>query len=297
MKIKMRLALFFLIMLSFPQNLPAQSTEPYMNESNKDSESLNIFQKQFFVIAHRGASAYYPENTMSAFRAAVDMNADMIELDVLISKDNIPVVFHDEKLNKKTNGSGYVMDHILSDLKKLDAGSWFDPKFKNERIPTLREVLEYSNNKIFVNIEIKSEAVTEVEKNGIVELVLKLVEELGMQDKVIISSFDYRVLERVKKNNSLVKVALLYERQQSYGREPSKLVEDYKVDAFNLSMQQLADNWIKQLNENTIPFFVYTVNDDKLMESLIRAGAKGIFTDRPDLLNKVVDEVIKKKWH
>jgi glycerophosphoryl diester phosphodiesterase len=126
---------------------------------------------------------------------------------------------------------------------------------------------------------------------------LKLVEELGMQDKVIISSFDYRVLERVKKNNSLVKVALLYERQQSYGREPSKLVEDYKVDAFNLSMQQLADNWIKQLNENTIPFFVYTVNDDKLMESLIRAGAKGIFTDRPDLLNKVVDEVIKKKWH
>ena len=297
MKIKMRLALFFLIMLSFPQNLPAQSTEPYMNESNKDSESLNIFQKQFFVIAHRGASAYYPENTMSAFRAAVDMNADMIELDVLISKDNIPVVFHDEKLNKKTNGSGYVMDHILSDLKKLDAGSWFDPKFKNERIPTLREVLEYSNNKIFVNIEIKSEAVTQVEKNGIVELVLKLVEELGMQDKVIISSFDYRVLERVKKNNSLVKVALLYERQQSYGREPSKLVEDYKVDAFNLSMQQLADSWIKQLNENTIPFFVYTVNDDKLMESLIRAGAKGIFTDRPDLLNKVVDEVIKKKWH
>ena len=293
----MRLALFFLIMLSFPQNLPAQSTEPYMNESNKDSESLNIFQKQFFVIAHRGASAYYPENTMSAFRAAVDMNADMIELDVLISKDNIPVVFHDEKLNKKTNGSGYVMDHILSDLKKLDAGSWFDPKFKNERIPTLREVLEYSNNKIFVNIEIKSEAVTQVEKNGIVELVLKLVEELGMQDKVIISSFDYRVLERVKKNNSLVKVALLYERQQSYGREPSKLVEDYKVDAFNLSMQQLADSWIKQLNENTIPFFVYTVNDDKLMESLIRAGAKGIFTDRPDLLNKVVDEVIKKKWH
>ena len=160
---------------------------------------MNFSKKRFYTIAHRGASAYYPENTMSAFKAAVDMKADMIELDVLLSKDNIPVVFHDERLDEKTNGSGLVCDHTLSDLKKHDAGSWFDTKFKNERIPTLREVLEFSRNRILVNIEIKPEVVTEKEESGIVKLVLNLVEELGMEEVVMISSFDYRVLERLSK--------------------------------------------------------------------------------------------------
>lgn len=255
---------------------------------------MNFSKKRFYTIAHRGASAYYPENTMSAFKAAVDMKADMIELDVLLSKDNIPVVFHDERLDEKTNGSGLVCDHTLSDLKKHDAGSWFDTKFKNERIPTLREVLEFSRNRILVNIEIKPEVVTGNEKSGIVELVLNLVEELGMEEGVIISSFDYRVLERLSKRETNIKSALLYERKQSYSREPSSLAKDYKIDAFNCSRQQLTDNWVLQLNNNKIPFFIYTVNDELTMKSLIQVGAKGIFTDKPDVLNKVVEEVIKK---
>lgn len=254
---------------------------------------MNFSKKRFYTIAHRGASAYYPENTMSAFKAAVDMKADMIELDVLLSKDNIPVVFHDERLDEKTNGSGLVCDHTLSDLKKLDAGSWFDTKFKNERIPTLREVLEFSRNRILVNIEIKPEVVTEKEESGIVELVLNLVEELGMEEVVMISSFDYRVLERLSKRETNIKSALLYERVQSHGREPSRLAKDYNIDAFNCSEHQLIDNWVLQLNNNKIPFFIYTVNDELTMKSLIQVGAKGIFTDKPDVLNKVVEEVIK----
>jgi len=255
---------------------------------------MDFYKKRFYTIAHRGASAYYPENTMSAFKAAVDMNADMIELDVLLSKDNIPVVFHDERLDKKTNGSGLVCDYTLSDLKKLDAGSWFDAKFKNERIPTLREVLEFSRNRILVNIEIKPEVVTGKEESGIVELVLDIVEELRMEEVVLISSFDYRVLERLSKRENTIKSALLYEQVQSHGREPSRLAKDYKIDAFNCSRQQLTDNWVSQLNINKIPFFIYTINDEHTMKSLIQVGAKGIFTDKPDVLNKVVGEVIKK---
>jgi glycerophosphoryl diester phosphodiesterase len=254
---------------------------------------MNFSKKRFYTIAHRGASAYYPENTMSAFKAAVDMKADMIELDVLLSKDNIPVVFHDERLDEKTNGSGLVCDHTLSDLKKHDAGSWFDTKFKNERIPTLREVLEFSRNRILVNIEIKPEVVTEKEESGIVELVLNLVEELGMEEVVMISSFDYRVLERLSKRETNIKSALLYERVQSHGREPSRLAKDYNIDAFNCSYHQLIDNWVSQLKNNKIPFFIYTINDELTMKSLIQVGAKGIFTDKPDVLNKVVEEVIK----
>lgn len=255
---------------------------------------MNFSKNSFFTIAHRGASAYYPENTMSAFKAAVEMNADMIELDVLLSKDNIPVVFHDERLDKKSDGEGLVRDHSLTELKKLDAGSWFNTKFKNERIPTLREVLEFSRNRILVNIEIKPEAVTESEESGIVELVLDIVEKLDMEETVIISSFDYRVLERLSKRETNIKSALLYEQKQSYGREPSMLAKDYKIDVFNCSDLQLTDNWVEQLNNNKIPFFIYTINDERTMKALIQVGAKGIFTDKPDVLNKVAGDVIKK---
>lgn len=256
---------------------------------------MNLSEKKFFVIAHRGASAYFPENTMSAFRAAVSMDVDMIELDVLLSKDKVPVVFHDEILDQKTNGSGLVSDYTLSDLQELDAGSWFSKKFKNERIPTLKKVLEYSKNKVLVNIEIKPEAVTESENSGIVELVLNLVSKLEMESKVLISSFDYRVLERVKKSGSDVKAAILYEPGQANGRTPKQLLNHYSVDVFNLSQAELTESRAQQLRNQKIPFLVYTVNDKEHMKSIINSGAKGIFTDRPDVLIGVVEEMIKKK--
>tara|TARA_R110002124_G_scaffold47149_2_gene140673 strand:+ start:10366 stop:11256 length:891 start_codon:yes stop_codon:yes gene_type:complete len=288
----MRISTFILCILasifSFSLELCAQKN------THKEFSNLS-FDKQFIVIAHRGASAYFPENTMAAFKAAVEMNADMIELDVLLSKDNIPIVFHDEKLNAKTNGKGFVKDFSLSELQELDAGSWFDKKFKGERIPTLREVLEYCKDKILVNVEIKTEAVSELEQGGIEELVLNMIEELRIQDQVIISSFDYRVLERIGNNNQNVRTALLYEKKQSKRREPIALVKKYNVDAFNFSIKQLSDKWATQLNNSGIPFFIYTVNDEKKMKQVIEAGAKGIFSDKPDVLKRVVEEFYKQK--
>lgn len=263
------------------------------NSNHKDHPTLS-FEKEFIVIAHRGASAYYPENTISAFKAAVQMEADMIELDVLLSKDNIPVVFHDEKLNAKSNGKGYVKDYLLSELQQFDAGSWFNKKFKDERIPTLREVLEYCKDKILVNVEIKTEAVSETKDGGIEELVLSIIDDLEMHDQIIISSFDYRAIERIVSLDEEIRTALLYEKKQSSKRDPVTLVKDYNVDAFNFSIRKLTDKWSAQLNESNIPFFVYTVNDEKKMKRVIEAGAKGIFSDKPDVLKRVADQIFKK---
>lgn len=289
----MKIILLISFLLSFSSISSAQNSKNKVQSENNNRTTMS-FDKEFIVIAHRGASAYYPENTMSSFRAAVEMGADMIELDVLLSKDNIPIVFHDEKLNAKTNGKGFVKDYTLLELKGLDAGSWFDLKFKNERIPTLREVLEFCKDKILVNVEIKTEAVSELEVGGIEDLVLHLIDELGMNNQIIISSFDYRVLERIDKKNQSIRTALLYDKNQSNRREPVALVKDYGVDAFNFSIRQLNDKWANQLNELEIPFFIYTVNNERKMRKVIEAGAKGVFSDKPDVLKRISEEVINK---
>ncbi len=124
---------------------------------------------EFTAIAHRGASAYYPENTMESFQGAIAMGADMIELDVQLTRDGEVVVFHDEKLTRCTNGKGRIADYTLVELKKLDAGSWFDKEYQGAKIPTLEEALSLCRDKIAVNIEIKTEAVDENIRDGIEE--------------------------------------------------------------------------------------------------------------------------------
>ncbi len=253
----------------------------------------------FIVIAHRGARAYYPENTMAAFRAAIDFDAEMLELDVQLSKDNIPVIFHDTKLDKKTNGSGFVSDYTLEQLQELDAGSWFDEKFKGEKIPTLVELLEYARGRISVNIEIKTEAVKDValynSENSVEKQVVALIKALGMKSSVMVSSFDYRAVKRIKELDPEIYTALLYEKEQSNGLNPKELVDLYHVDAFNCSGRELNRKWLDILNHNEIPFFVYTINEATQMKKVIEAGAKGIFSDKPDLLKQVSDEMFPSK--
>lgn len=244
----------------------------------------------FTIIAHRGASAYYPENTMAAFKAAVEMNAEMIELDVLISKDGIPVVLHDALLTARTDGRGMVSDYTVNELKKLDAGSWFDDRFSDQQIPTLNEVLEFAAGKIAVNIEIKTEAVTDQLKGGVVERSMKLVKKHEMEDYVLFSSFNYQAIEHVKKLDPEMPAALLFNRAQSRRKLPHELVEEYNADAFNCSYRQLTKRRLISLREHNIPSFIYTVDLKHRMRKLIAAGVNGIFTNKPDLLQKVVED-------
>ncbi len=245
----------------------------------------------FVVIAHRGASAYAPENTHSAFKLAIEMHAEMIELDISLTKDGVPVVVHDETVDRTTKAVGEVSSFTLKELKKLETGAWFSEKFDGEPFPTLAEVLSYTKDKIAVNIEIKTEAVTDFYEGGIVEKALRIVEEAGVKDQVIFSSFDYRALEHLEKLSPNIPKALLYEKSQSEGLMPSELVSKYKVDAFNCSHRELSDAWISDLNSNHIPFFIYTVNDESLMKKIIQNGARGVFSDKPDVLKRVVENL------
>ena len=142
------------------------------------------------VVAHRGFSGAAPENTLAAFRKAIEAGSDMIELDIQLSKDGKIVVIHDETLERTTDGQGRVADRTFPEIRKLDAGSWFGSQFSGEKIPTLQEVLELAKGKVLVNIEIKNPAhgqypITELADQG-----LEAVKKAGMLNRVIFSSFN-----------------------------------------------------------------------------------------------------------
>ena len=245
----------------------------------------------FTVIAHRGASAYYPENTLPSFEGAIAMGADMVELDVQLSSDNEVVVFHDEKISRCTDGRGKIADHTLAKLKKLDAGSWYDKKFKNARIPTLAEVLGVCKNKIAVNIEIKTEAVGKMFFGGIEEECLKIVEQAGMRKHVVFSSFDPRAIMHLKQIDDTVTVAVLFEKKHYGSKLPSDIIESVGADTFNCSCAEFNKTWLANIKSNNIPVNIYTVNDEKNMKRFINMGVNGIFTNNPDILKRVLTDI------
>jgi len=252
-------------------------------------------EEDFTVIAHRGASAYFPENTLASFQGAVDLKADMAELDIQLTSDGQIVVFHDEKINRCTDGRGRLADHTLIQLKQLDAGSWFSGKFSGERIPTLDEVLSLCRNKIALNIEIKTEAVTDAVSGGIEEKCLKLVYSYGMQQHVVFSSFDPRALMHLKQIDAAVSVAVLYDRKCFGSKLPSQILEMLEAGAFNCSKRELSRKRLADLRLNRIPFNVYTVNDEVDMLNLLALEASGLFTNRPDVLKKTLENFYPKK--
>src|SRR5690625_1406721 len=195
---------------------------PVMSERYRLPELYEENQDGPIVIAHRGASANYPENTMAAFRGAVELGASMIELDILLSSDGVPVVFHDIMLNTHSSGKGKLSGHTLEQLRALDAGSWFDRDFAGIRIPVLEEVLAFAAGNIALNIEIKTEAVTDQCGGGVEEKCLRLVEKYGMSRHVLFSSFDYRAVTHLKKLNPAIPSALLYNRVASGKKLPAE---------------------------------------------------------------------------
>lgn len=242
----------------------------------------------FTIIAHRGASAYYPENTIPSFEAAISMGADMIELDVQLTSDKEVVVYHYKKISTRTDGWGKIADHTLLALKKLDAGSWFDKKFKNTRIPTLAEVLNICKNRIAVNIEIKTEAVSDIFIGGIEEKCLKIVEHNGMREHIVYSSFDPRAIMHVKQIDPTAPVAVLFEKKYYGSKLPADVIKSVNADAFNCSASELSKKWLGNIRSKHIPVNIYTVNDEKKMKRFLDMGVNGIFTNKPDVLKKAL---------
>ena len=259
-------------------------------------ENINKLEKikRPWVVAHRGYSGRYPENTASAFEAAIGAGADMIELDVCLTKDRIPVVIHDQTLERTTDGHGLVSEFTLSELKKLDAGSWFSPEFKGESIPTLEEVLFQIRGKISVNIEIKPESYESAgPADAIEKQICIMVEKFGMNESVLISSFEHSFFPRIKlwhskdNNQTSLRIAPLQEKEFSE-ENVLKLCKGTEAYSFHPDERFLTPSLIKILKENSFRTIAYTINDEKRIEQLAKWGVTGIITDEPELMWKVL---------
>ncbi|HEY3268624.1 MAG TPA: glycerophosphodiester phosphodiesterase family protein [Armatimonadota bacterium] len=234
------------------------------------------------VCAHRGASAAAPENTLSAFRLAVELGADEVELDTSLTSDGVPVVLHDGTVDRTTDGTGVVETLPLAYIKKLDAGSWKDPKYKGEPMPTLDQVFTMKRRP-FVNCEIKANT---KDINKLVAAVVGLIEKRHLEKKVIISSFSGPVLERVHQVNPRIATGFLYS-----GKTPETL--PVGITALHPMYPEVTAAFMEFAHSKGLEVNVWTVDDATEMKRLIALGVNSIITNKPDLMRQILNEQAK----
>ena len=225
------------------------------------------------VIAHRGASGTRPENTLSAFRRAEELGAHMIELDVQLSRDREVVVMHDRTLARTAGVWGRVGVRTLEELRRLDAGSWFDRAYAAERIPTLREVLEAVA--LPVNVELKARG-----DDGLEERALEVVALAGAADRVVFSSFDAHSLVRLRARSSCASIAVLWTSRRF--TQAMRLGARVRATALHVRKETVAPAAVRAAVAHGLEVRAWTVNDPAEFTRLAEMGVGGVFTDFPE---------------
>ncbi|MGN7386997.1 glycerophosphodiester phosphodiesterase [Sporosarcina sp. SAFN-015] len=229
------------------------------------------------IIAHRGASGNYPENTIAAFKEAARLPVFGVEFDVHMAADGELVVIHDETIDRTSNGTSYVKDMSLAELKSYDFGSWFAPEFHGETIPTLKEVLDiFDSTDHKLNIELKSDIFP---YEGMVQKVLELIEERQLESRVIISSFDHTAIQLVKRINPQIETAALFMEVLVH---PLDYLHKIPADALHILFPAAIRPSITEVIKSGMPVRTFTVNDESYATILKQAGVQSIFTDYPE---------------
>jgi glycerophosphoryl diester phosphodiesterase len=237
------------------------------------------------IIAHRGASAAAPQNTLVAFRKALEFGADGVELDVHLSADGVPVVMHNFEVDETTDGAGQVTDKTLAELKELDAGGKFSPEFAGERIPTLAEVFEALEGKLLVNVELKDMSPSGV---GLEAPVVEVIRKHGMENKVVFSSFNPFTLRRIRPHARDIPSGLLYAHDLPIHFRRAWLAPFTPHEARHPDAEMTDARLVRWCHARKLRVNVWTVDDPDEMRRLIALGVDGIITDVPDVLGAIV---------
>ncbi len=256
---------------------------------------LNLLQtapRRAWLVGHRGAAGLAPENTMSSFKTAHALGADLVECDVHVSKDGRCVVMHDESLERTTNKEGLIRDLSSAAIRRADAGSWASKKFKGEKVPMLSDLLSWAKGAFSrqglpmgVVIEVKNEPVRyfEIEKK-----VVREVLKHGMEDRVILIAFDHGVVKRAKAFCKKIATGMLYSRPME---DPLRRARELKADALFPRRNFVTRSLVRRAHAQDIAVATWTVNERPEMKRILASGADAVTTNFPDVLNPMLERL------
>jgi glycerophosphoryl diester phosphodiesterase len=236
------------------------------------------------VIAHRGGRRWAPENTMAAFKLSLSAGVDGIELDIHRCSTGELVVIHDDDVNRTTDSVGNVQDISWAELQRLDAGSWFDPRFSDERIPSLRDVLDLIAGKIILNIEVKN---TPIDYSGIEEDLLELLQDYP-KETIIISSFDHKLMQKFAKLDSSLNIALLAD---GLFIDVNAYAKQMNAKFWHPCFGSLREDAVEEAHAGGLQINAWTVNAPRDWAQAVIMKLEGIVTDDPEGLISYLNRV------
>lgn len=238
------------------------------------------------IWAHRGASGYYPENTMPAFEKAVEMGADGIELDIQLTRDNQIVVLHDEWIDRTSDGKGWLKDFSLEELRRYNFNRTH-PKEGRLCIPTMQEVFELIRpTNLRINIELKTGIVF---YEQLEEKILGLTKEMGMEDRVIYSSFNHYTIKKIRELEPGAQTGFLY---SDGTMDMPQYAKRYGVNALHPALYNLQyPHFLEECRQDGLKVHVWTVNEPEHMELCCRYGVDAIITNYPDRALEIVGKM------
>lgn len=234
-------------------------------------------------VAHRGASAAAPENTLAAFRAALELGADGVELDVQLSRDGEVVVCHNTTVDQTTDGHGPLRDMTLAELRTLDAGSWFGPEFAGERIPTLQEVFDLIGNRALLNVEMKTVG---LRSDGLEARVAEVIATNSLHRQVIVSSGNPLALWRLRCIDPRILLGLLHAPYLPLFLRRAWLRPLVRPEALHPHYTMVDAGYMRWAQGCSVN--VWTVDGPAEMRRLIGLGVKAIITNHPDVLAEML---------
>ncbi|CAN5636797.1 glycerophosphodiester phosphodiesterase [soil metagenome] len=250
--------------------------------------------ENLLIIAHRGASAVAPENTLAAFQKAVEVGADGIEFDVQLAKDGVPVVFHDSELQRIGQKQGLVSGFTAKELQTLDIGSWFNlknpnkanPKFSAETIPTLAHLLEFLNdNKGLIYIELKCR---EAETFALVEAVCKIIRQTNLLPNIVVKSFNLEAVCRMRRLLPEVRTAALFAPKivtiLHQKKQLLKKAEECDVNEISIHYSLATQNFIEKAKRKGFLTTIWTADSSAWVKRALDLGVYAIITNNPEKL-------------
>ena len=237
------------------------------------------------LIGHRGYPARYPENTLASFKGAIEAGCDMIELDVTLTRDRRVVVIHDDTLDRTTSGRGAVRDHGFMEIRTLDAGSWFDGRFAGERVPELAEVLDLTAGRCMLNIEIKESAFEAGYPADAAERqVVNLVKTGGAMERVIVSSFDERILRRIAAMKD--PPAIAYISDHGADKQLVEMLLAIKAFSWHPRFKVLTRDQVDALHAAGLKVFPWTINTQAEADRILAMGVDGLICNEMQVVRR-----------